>query len=74
MRKGRPFLNMVVGDEVEGAVLREDCGFIVNGAIFEIEEGVRSEAVRWLSSQLDRVLCGRLRYADRCQPRFHESR
>ena len=36
---------MVVGDEVEGAVLREDCGFIVNGAIFEIEEDVRCDLV-----------------------------
>ena len=36
---------MAVGDEVEGAVLRVDSGFIVNGAIFEIEEGVRSDPV-----------------------------
>src|SRR6202042_1854970 len=38
MRKERPLLNMVVGDELEGPVLRVDRGFIVDGAIFEGEE------------------------------------
>jgi len=38
MRKERPLLNMVVGDELEDAVLRENRGFIVDRAIFEGEE------------------------------------
>ena len=38
MRKERPLLNMVVGDELEGVVLSVDGGFIVNRAIFEGED------------------------------------
>ena len=38
---------MVVGDEVENAALREDRGFIVNGAIFEIEERSRGDRSPW---------------------------
>jgi len=38
MRKERPLLNMVIGDELEGVVLGVDGGFIVNRAIFEGEE------------------------------------
>jgi hypothetical protein len=34
---------MVVGDEVKGATLREDRGFIVGGTVFESEERMRSD-------------------------------
>ncbi|MEI9969516.1 MAG: hypothetical protein WDM87_13175 [Terracidiphilus sp.] len=37
MRKERPLLNVVIGDELEGVVLRVDRGFIVDRAIFEGE-------------------------------------
>ena len=38
MRKGRPFLYMVVAYELEGTALRENCRFVIDRAIFETKE------------------------------------
>jgi hypothetical protein len=38
MREGRPFLDMVVGDELEVPSLRKDCSLIIDRAVFETEE------------------------------------
>jgi hypothetical protein len=38
LREGRPFLYVVVGDELEVTALREDRGFIIDRAILETEE------------------------------------
>jgi hypothetical protein len=35
----------VIADELEGVALREYGGFIVNGSVFEMEEGFRGDAV-----------------------------
>jgi hypothetical protein len=40
-----PLLNAVIADELEGVALREYGGFIVNGSVFEMEEGFRGDAV-----------------------------
>ena len=45
MRKGRPFLDAVVADQLEGVALREDCRLIVNRAVFEMENGSRCDVV-----------------------------
>src|ERR1700721_3108216 len=57
MRKEGPFLNMVVGNEVEGAALRENGGFIVGGTVFESEECVRSDLAG--AEDLNGVSCGK---------------
>ena len=42
LRERGAFLNVVIGDELEDAALREDSSFIVDGAVFEMEGQLRS--------------------------------
>jgi hypothetical protein len=45
LREGRPFLDVVVGDELEVTALRKDCSFIINRAILETEEQARGNPI-----------------------------
>lgn len=45
MRKERSLLNMVVGDELKGAMLRVDRSFVVGRAVFEVEKRLQGDAI-----------------------------
>ncbi len=45
MREEGAFLDMSIGDKAEGAALREDGGFVVDGAIFKAEEDARGNLI-----------------------------
>jgi len=45
MREERPFLDVVVGDELKAAPLGKDGGFVVDGTIFEMESGARVDQI-----------------------------
>src|SRR5438105_6902348 len=43
--KGRTLLYVVIGDELEDTPLRENCCFVIDGAIFETEEQAGGDPV-----------------------------
>jgi hypothetical protein len=45
MRERCTALHMPVADEPEIIVLRKDAGFVVNGAVFEVEDAARNKLV-----------------------------
>lgn len=45
MREERAFLDVAIGDEAKDVALRVDGSFIVDGTIFEMEDGVRGDPI-----------------------------
>ena len=72
-------LNVMVADQTEDAPLRKDCGFVIKGAVAEVEEEARGdlitaydlrhvaggEALAFESFQDDKAMRGALGMADR---------
>ena len=75
---------MAIGDQLEGAMLRKDCGFVVDGTIFEPEERFRRDPVAMddlsdvsgsddeavFRTQFEKAVKGPLRMADRYRIRL----